>query len=176
MGRGRLHSEQVPRFEWIWYNFCFFSTESWSLSTGILWHFLDYKLSQKFLPPPHLDPVSSRQIVHETISQIIVTICLDISMSHYEKGQFLKLKSVAYHSDLDNTFSVFPRGNSWLDICPAAAIGSRTFVNMDRTIVLQLLVTVGHFETATGNQYSTFILFQLMRHISQKGLASLAFI
>ena len=46
--------------------------------------------------------------------------------------------------------SVFPSRNSGSDICPVPPFGSRTFVSLDRTIVLQLLITVGHFQTTVG--------------------------
>ena len=47
--------------------------------------------------------------------------------------------------------SVFPRRNSLSDICPFPTSDSRTFFGMDRTIVLQFLVTVGHIQTAVGH-------------------------
>ncbi len=37
---------------------------------------------------------------------------------------------------------------------------------MDGTIVLQLLVTVGHFQAAVEHHNGTFVLFQLLRHFS----------
>ena len=59
--------------------------------------------------------------------------------------------------------SDFPWRNSGSDTCPVQGSESRTFSNMDRTIVLQLLVTVGHFQTTAGHQDWTFVHFQLLQ-------------
>ena len=63
--------------------------------------------------------------------------------------EITRWKKETTRAEIRGTYSVFPSRNSWSDICPVPPLDSRTFLSMDRTIVLQLLVMVGHFKDSS---------------------------